>query len=49
MFERKIYNSETNEVIAIVKMDVNDESKWQMAASAYEFGILKEDAAWVEG
>jgi hypothetical protein len=48
MFERKIYNSETNEVIAIVKMDVNDESKWLMAASAYEFGELKEEAKEVE-
>lgn len=48
MFERKIYNSETNEVIAVVKMDTNDESKWLMAASAYELGILKEEAAWVE-
>ena len=47
MWERKIYNSETNEVIAIVKMHVNDESKWQMAASAYEFGELKEEAAFV--
>jgi hypothetical protein len=47
MWERKIYSSETNEVIAVVKIDTNDESKWLMAASAYEFGILKEDAAFV--
>jgi hypothetical protein len=48
MWERQIYNSKTNEVVAIVKMDVNDESKWQMAASAYEFGTLKEEAKEVE-
>ncbi len=48
MWERKIYNSETDEVIAIVKLKTNEESNWIMAASAYEFGILKEDAAWAE-
>lgn len=48
MWERKIYNSETNEVIAIVKLQTNEEVNWIMAASAYEFGILKEEAAWVE-
>jgi hypothetical protein len=43
----RIHDAETNEVIAIVKLKTNEESNWIIAASAYEFGILKEDAAWV--
>ena len=48
MWERKIYNSETNEVMATVKLAENDEAKWKMAAEAYEFGELKEEAVFVE-
>lgn len=48
MWERKIYNSETNEVMATVKLPSNKECEWIMAAGAYEFGELREEAFEVE-
>lgn len=48
MFERKIYNSETNEIMLTVRNATDDETFWKMAAFAYEFGELREPAYWVE-